>query len=45
MRFDDENYADTFYKGVKYLPLQTSLKEKKEKKDVKSGKQMADSTF
>jgi hypothetical protein len=24
MKFDNENYADTFYKGVKYLPLRTS---------------------
>ena len=28
MKFDDEKYADTFYNGVKYLPLQTSLKKK-----------------
>jgi hypothetical protein len=41
MKFDNENYADTFYKGVNYLPLRTSLK----KKDVKSGKQMAGGTI
>jgi hypothetical protein len=31
MKFDNENCADTFCKEEKYLPLRTSLKEKKKK--------------